>query len=261
MRKHARPRGRRPTVAIVGLGLIGGSLARALSRAGYTIVGVDRPAVLRRARAARAVARTAADPEEAARLADVVVLAAPPGENIDLLRRVARAGGPGLVLTDVGSVKAPIGREADRLGLAFVGGHPMAGTEGSGFGTSSATLFRGRSWIVCPGRYAGSRAVASVRQLARAVGARPVRMEPAEHDRAVAFLSHVPQLVSWALLDAARADPVARRRLSVAGPGFAGMTRLAASPPALWAGILAQNRGETARALAAFARALRGRRG
>jgi prephenate dehydrogenase len=86
-------------------------------------------------------------------------------------------------------------------------------------------------------------------------------MMAVEHDRVVAFLSHVPQLVSWALLDAARADPVARRRLRVAGPGFASMTRLAASPPALWAGILAQNRRETARALSAFARALRRRRG
>jgi prephenate dehydrogenase len=259
VKKRARAGGR-PTVAIIGLGLIGGSLARALSRAGYTIIGVDRPAVRRRARAARAVAGTAAEPEGAARLADVVVLAAPPAENIRLLRRMARAGRPGLVLTDVGSVKGPIGREADRLGLAFVGGHPMAGNEGSGFGASAATLFRGRSWILCPGRRAGSRAVAAVRRLARAVGARPVRMESAEHDRAVAFLSHVPQLVSWALRDAARADPVARRRLSVAGPGFAGMTRLAASPPALWEGILAQNRGETDRALAAFARALRRRR-
>jgi prephenate dehydrogenase len=261
VKERARPRGRRPTVAIVGLGLIGGSLARALSRAGYTVVGVDRPPVVRRARAARAVARAAGGPVEASRLAEVVVLAAPPAENLRLLRRLGRSVRPGLVVTDVGSVKGPIGREADRLGLAFVGGHPMAGVEGSGFGASSATLFRGRSWIVCPGRHAGSRAVAAVRQIARAVGARPVRMAPAEHDRVVAFLSHVPQVVSWALLDAARADLVARRRLGVAGPGFASMTRLAASPPALWAGILAQNRRETARALAAFARALRRRRG
>ena len=157
MKERARPRGRRPTVAIVGLGLIGGSLARALSRAGYTVVGVDRPPVVRRARAARAVARAADGPVEASRLAEVVVLAAPPAENLRLLRRLARGARPGLVVTDVGSVKGPIGREADRLGLAFVGGHPMAGIEGSGFGASSATLFRGRSWIVCPGRHAGSR--------------------------------------------------------------------------------------------------------
>ena len=253
-------RGGRPTVAVVGLGLVGGSLARALSRAGYTVVGVDRPPVARRARAARAVARTARSAEQAAALGDVVVLAAPPAANLRLLRRVARSARPGLVVTDVGSVKGPIGREADRLGLDFVGGHPMAGNERSGFASSSPDLFRGRSWILCPGRRASPRAVASVRRLARAAGARPLRMSAAEHDRTVAFLSHAPQLVSWALLDAARADAVAGRRLSVAGPGFAGMTRLAASPPALWREILGQNRRETSRAVRALMRALRRRR-
>lgn len=255
----SRPR-RRPTVAVVGLGLIGGSLARALSRAGYPVIGVDRPVVARRARASGAVARTVASVDVAAGLSDLLVLAAPPVANLRLLRGLARSR-PELVVTDVGSVKGPICREADRLGVAFVGGHPMAGTEGSGFDASSASLFRGRSWILCPGRRASARAVAAVRRLARDAGARPVRMSPAEHDRTMAFLSHLPQIVSWALVDAARADPVARRRLSAAGPGFAGMTRLAASPPALWREILAQNRGETARALAAFTRALRRRRG
>jgi len=251
---------RRPVVAVVGLGLVGGSLARALSRAGYTVVGVDRPAVAHRARTARAVARAAGSLEEAAALGDILVLAAPPAANLRLLRRVARSARPGIVVTDVGSVKGPIGREADRLGLAFVGGHPMAGNERSGFAASSPGLFRGRSWILCPGGGASRSAIASVRRLVRAAGARPVRMSAAEHDRTVAFLSHVPQLVSWALLDAARADPVARRRLAAAGPGFAGMTRLAASPTALWRDILAQNRRETARAVRALVRALRRRR-
>jgi prephenate dehydrogenase len=235
-------------------------VARALTRAGYTVVGVDRPAVARAAKAAHAVARTAARVEDALVLCDVLVLAAPPAINLRLLRRVARSARPGLVVTDVGSVKGPIGHEADRLGLAFVGGHPMAGNERSGFAASSAALFRGRAWILCPGRRASAGAVASIARLARAAGARPVRISAAEHDRTVAFLSHVPQLVSWALVDAARADPVARRRLGVAGPGFAGMTRLAASPPALWRDIFGQNRSEIGRAVRALMRALRRRR-
>ena len=251
---------RRPTVAVVGLGLIGGSLARALSRAGYRVIGVDRPAVARRARAARAVARIAAGVEEAAALGDVLVLAASPAANLRLLRRVARAARPGLVVTDVSSVKGPIVRAADRLETLFVGGHPMAGNERSGFGASSPGLFRGRAWILCPGGRASRGAVAAVGRLARAVGARPVRMSAAEHDRAVAFLSHAPQILSWALVEAARADPVARRWLGVAGPGYAGMTRLAASPPALWRDILVQNRRQTARAVAAIVRRLRRRR-
>jgi prephenate dehydrogenase len=137
----------------------------------------------------------------------------------------------------------------------------MAGRERSGFAASSADLFHGRRWILTPGPDTEARALRAVRAIVRTVGGRPLVLDAREHDRVVAFLSHVPQLVSWALLDAARADPVARRRLRVAGPGFASMTRLAASPPALWAGILAQNRRETARALSAFARALRRRRG
>ena len=250
---------KRPTVGIVGLGLVGGSLARALSRAGYPVVGVDRPAVLRRARAAGAVGRTAERAEDAAAESDVLVLAAPPETNLRLLRRLARRLPPGVVVTDVGSVKEPICRLADRLGVAFVGGHPMAGNERSGFAASSGELFRGRAWVLCPGRRTSARALAAVQRVARSVGARPVRLGAHEHDRAVAFLSHLPQLVAWALVDAVRADPVVRRHLAVAGPGFAGMTRLAASPPRLWRQILRQNRRETRRAVAAFVRALRRR--
>lgn len=243
---------RRPTVAIVGLGLIGGSLARALTRAGYRVIGVDRTKALRQARAARAVAATSATPESAARSADVVVLAAPPSANVEILRRLARTADPSLVITDVGSVKRPICREARRLGLAtFVGGHPMAGAETSGFASSSEGLFRGRPWVLTPAG-ASRRAVSQVRALVRAAGARPVILDPSDHDRAMAFLSHVPQVASCALLEAARADPVAARHLGLAGPGFRDMTRLAGSPRPLWREILAENRREVARALAAL---------
>lgn len=240
-------------VAIVGLGLVGGSLARALTRASYHVIGVDRPSVRRRALAAGAVAETAATAAVAATLAEVVVLAAPPDANLGLLRRVAR---PGVIVTDVGSVKGPIVREARRLGFAFfVGGHPMAGAERSGFGASSADLFRGRPWILTPSG-APRAAVARIRGLIRAVGARPVSLDAAQHDRAVAFLSHLPQLMAWALLAVARRDVVARRHLALAGPGFRDMTRLARSPRRLWRQILQQNHREVARALAALRVAL-----
>jgi len=243
----------KPTVAVVGLGLVGGSLARALTRAGYTVVGVDRPEVLRRARRARAVARTAATVERATRDADVVVLAAGPATNLRLLRRVARAA-PGALVTDVGSVKGPIARAAASLRLRrFVGGHPMAGNEGSGFAASDADLFRGRTWVLTPVAAAASD-IARIRRLVKAVGARPRTLTPAQHDRAVAFLSHVPQVLAWALRDAARSDRVTTRQATIAGPGFRDMTRLARSPRSLWREILAQNRREVARALAAVRR-------
>jgi prephenate dehydrogenase len=219
--------GPKAKVAVVGLGLVGGSLARALTAAGYRVLGVDRPAVCRAARAAGAVAETVSAVERAA-ASDVLVLAAPPVANRELLRRLARVARPGAVITDVGSVKGPIVREASRLRLAsFVGGHPMAGTERRGFAATSAGLFEGAVWWLVPA--ADPRATRTVRSLVRAVGARPSTIDAARHDRIVAFLSHAPQLAS------------------------------ARSPEGLWREILQENRAEVARALVAVARRLAAR--
>ena len=168
---------RRPRVAIIGLGLVGGSLARALTRKGYRVTGIDWPLVVRRALATRAITRGATRAEAAA-ASDVVVLAAPPATNLRLLRRLARVAPPELVLTDVSSVKGEIVREARRLGLrGFVGGHPMAGTEKRGFAASTAGLFAGATWWLVPSRSA--RANRSVRALVRDAGARPVTTDAA----------------------------------------------------------------------------------
>lgn len=248
--------GRRPVVAVVGLGLIGGSLARALAAKGYRVLGVE-PRARARAAARRAKAVAAFLPGVGAALAraDVVLLAAPPLANRELLREIAGAA-PGRrpIVSDVSSVKRPILAEARRLrGVDFVGGHPMAGRERGGFAASDASLFEGRPWVLCGGSARARRALAA---LARAAGARPVAVPAGEHDRAVALLSHLPQLVSWALADAARRDPVARRRLGLAGPGWADMTRLARSPRGLWREIVGENRRELDRALRAFLSAL-----
>jgi prephenate dehydrogenase len=242
-------------VAIAGLGLVGGSIARGLAAAGHHVTGVDDPAVLRRARRAGAIAAAAASAAEAAVGSDVVFLAAPPRANLRLLRTLA-GGAHGAIVTDVGSVKRPICAEAVRLGFRrFVGGHPMAGSAATGFGASDATLFEGRAWVLTPA--AGRRPPRMLLALIRDLGARPVVVTtPADHDRAVAFLSHVPQVLAWALADAARADAVARRHLRLAGPAYRDMTRIAGSPPRLWAQILDQNRDEVYRALAALRRAL-----
>jgi prephenate dehydrogenase len=245
-------------VAIVGLGLVGGSLARALTAAGYRVTGIDWPLVVRRALARGAITEGGTRTEAGA-LADVVVLAAPPATNLRLLRRLARVARPGLAITDVSSVKGEIAREARRLGLTgFVGGHPMAGTERRGFDASSASLFRGAAWWIVPGR--DRRALRLVRAMVRATGARPITVDAAVHDRAMAFLSHLPQVVAWALLESARGDAVARLHLRRAGPGFRDMTRLARSPRPLWRDILDANRTEVRRALAALVRRLERRR-
>lgn len=246
------------TVAIVGLGLVGGSIARALTNAGWRVIGNDRTRVLRAALSAGAIVIGEPSLRAAVAAADIVVLAASPATNRRLLASVARDLRPGAVVTDVGSVKRAICRDARRLRLGlFVGGHPMAGRESSGFGVSSSDLFRGRWWILTPERGTAPAAVRAARRLARAVGARPIVMAPDEHDRVVAFLSHVPQVLAWALLAAAQSDPVASRRLSVAGPAFRDMTRVAGSPRPLWREILRENAPEVRRALAALRAAVR----
>lgn len=237
-------------VAVAGLGLIGGSLARVLGARGHRVLGVDREPVLRAARRVRAI-EAGTTLEAACRDADVLVLAAPPAANMALLKRVARLARPSLVVTDVTSVKGPIVAEARRLGLRhFVGGHPMAGTERAGFAASRADLFEGRPWIVT--RPADALAERVVRALARTAGAHPVTLDAREHDRFVALVSHVPQILSWALRATAEGDPVGRRHLALAGPGFQDMTRLAKSPKGLWREILAANSSEVRRALRAL---------
>ena len=126
------------------------------------------------------------------------------------------------------------------------------------FAASSAGLFRGAAWWIVPGRDRGATRV--VRALVRATGARPIPVDAATHDRAMAFLSHVPQVVAWALLEAARGDAVARHHLRRAGTGFRDMTRLARSPRPLWNDILGANRVEVRRALGALVRRLERRK-
>ena len=241
-------------MAVVGLGLVGGSIARALTGAGHPVVGVDRRRVANAALRCGAVAALAPDVATAAIRADVVVLAAPPDTNVLLLDDLA---GSDVAITDVTSVKQPIVARAVELRLtAFVGGHPVAGREKGGFGSSDAALFVGRPWILTPVRSTRRDAVRRVSRLVRSCGARPTSLTPAVHDRTFAYLSHLPQVVSWALLSAAQGDRVAGLRLPLAGGGFRDATRLAASPPELWRQILGQNRAEAGRALRAFERAL-----
>jgi prephenate dehydrogenase len=192
-------------------------------------------------------------------VAPIVVLAAPPRANLTLLRRLGPIAPPHVVFTDLGSVKSPIAALARRLRLErFVGGHPMTGSERAGFAASSADLFRGHPWILTPDG-CEAQALSAVRRLARSAGARPFSMPPGEHDRVMAFVSHMPQLLSWAIDGAARNDAVTLRHLHLAGPGFRDMTRLARSSRSLWREILAQNQSEIARAMAALARALKRR--
>jgi prephenate dehydrogenase len=228
------------TIGIVGLGLIGGSIAlraRATWR-GVKLFGVDRPSVTSDALARRIIDQVRASAAELTD-ADLVVLATPVPEVIELIDVVAQANLPGIV-TDVGSTKREILKAAERARLAnFIGGHPMAGSERSGLGAARPDLFDARPWLLVD----AAEEAAPVRRLQRFViglGARPMHLDATTHDRTMAYLSHLPQLLSVALMNTA-AEACATDALVASGRAFREMTRLASSPPDVWKGILATN--------------------
>lgn len=254
-------------IALLGFGLIGGSIARALRAAPAAGSGPDgRWSVIawspsgagpRAAERAGDIERAAATAPEAISGASLVVLAGPPPACLDLLDHLAGAWrdalAPAAVITDVASTKGAIVARAADLGLRFVGGHPMAGRETSGYAASTADLFLDRPWVVVPSDEA--EAVATVERLAIATGARPVRLSAADHDRAVAGISHLPLLVSAALVEAvagtggrvaaARGDhddpgdwAIASR---LAASGWRDMTRLARGDVEMGSGIAVTN--------------------
>jgi len=240
-------------VAILGVGLVGGSIGLALRRRAPAIrvAGFDRPAVLRRARTRRAIHEGSPALGRAVRDADLVILALPVERILAVLPHVARLAPPTAVLTDVAGVKSIVVRAARRAGVGarFVGGHPMAGSERAGIGAASATLFDKAPWFLCAGQAGreGRRATARVERLVRRLGAVPVQVTERVHDRSVARLSHLPQLLAVALVNAAGHG--GRALAGTCGPAFAAMSRVALSPPGVWTGVLAANRREIVTAI------------
>jgi prephenate dehydrogenase len=243
-------------IAILGLGQIGGSIARALRGlheperpfvAAWTPTGKGPATAL----AAGVVDASPASMEAAVAGADLVVLAAPAPACLALLDALAvLRGGPlgaEATLTDVASTKRRIVARADSLGLPFVGGHPMAGRETRGFEGADPALFAGRPWVLVTGASADARDVERSTWLAEACGGRVLRMDAASHDRAVAAISHLPLVASAALVEAVSggSGAPAAADWSVIGPlaagGWAGMTRLARGDPTMGAGILETN--------------------
>lgn len=249
------------TLAIVGVGLLGGSVAKA-ARAGELareIVGIGRDrARLDAALRDRAVDRVTTDLEAGVRGADFVLLGVPVLAIEELLARVWRAAPDGAILTDVGSTKSGIVSAAERLAaerpLAFVGSHPMAGSEQSGYGVARADLFQGATVILTPTDRSEPRTVKAVAGFWESMGARVSTLDPETHDRVVAAISHVPHLVAYALADGvARFQPEA---LEFAARGFKDTTRIAASDPNVWTEIFLANREALRANLEAFRLAL-----
>ena len=248
----------RPThLGIIGLGAIGGSLARQGKLAGVpTIIGWS-PEPTERALAAQqgALDDAPARATDVARAADLLILAAPPAANLAQLAAVVPHLKPGALVTDVGSVKRGIVARAESLGIGsrFAGSHPLAGTHRHGFEASRADLFRGAVVYVTPCRDGAGAAREIAHFWEDVLGAVPVVLEAARHDAQLAATSHVPQVVASLLGDfLARHAPPG----SSFGTGAADTTRLAASEPALWTEILLLNRDEILPALRALEESL-----
>lgn len=233
------------TVAIVGTGLIGGSIGLGLkdSWADATIVGYDvDPRALAVARQRGAVDRESTSVADAARTADLIVLALPVEQIPHACDQLRGRVGEIAVVTDVGSAKAVVVAQATEvLGANFVGGHPMAGSERRGIEAADAALFEGAHWILTPTERTSAAAYGTVSAMAAALGAEPVAVDVAVHDSLVARLSHLPQVVASALVEVAINSGNREALLGLAGGGFRDVTRIAASDPDLWVGIVRAN--------------------
>jgi prephenate dehydrogenase len=248
-------------LAVVGVGLLGGSVALAARAGGVAreIVGVGRSRErLEGPLRAGLVDRVSVDVAEGVAGADCVVLAATVLANERLLDTVWDAAPAAALVTDVGSTKRGIVAAAERLAarrpLAFLGSHPMAGSEKSGWEIARADLFRGATVIVTPTDATEPRAAKGVTALWEALGARVSALDPETHDRVVAAISHLPHVAAWALVDAVgRFEPGA---LAFAARGFKDTTRIAASDPDVWREILLSNRDAIRASLTALRAAL-----
>jgi len=248
-------------LAVVGVGLLGGSVALAARAAGVAreIVGVGRDRQrLEGPLRAGMVDRISTDVAAGVDGADCVVLAATVLANEKVLETVWSSAPAAALVTDVGSTKRGIVAAAERLAagrpLAFLGSHPMAGSEKSGWQVARADLFRGATVIVTPSDATEPRAIKGVTALWEALGARVRALDPETHDRTVAAISHLPHVAAWALVDAVgRFEPGA---LAFAARGFKDTTRIAASDPPMWRDILLANGDAVRESLAAFRAAL-----
>lgn len=232
-------------VAIVGVGLIGGSFGLALRKAGFAgkIIGVSSPQTTQAA-LARGAIDVALPLAEAAAQSDLIYLAQPIERILETLELIDEDVRPGTLITDAGSTKAQIVERAEkniRRGR-FIGGHPMAGKESRGVGAADADLFRGRPYVL-------TSSDPELEGWIQAMGARIVILNAREHDRLVALTSHLPQLISTALA-ASISDEYGAER--VAGPAALDLTRLALSPYEIWRDIFATNAGPIDAALGVF---------
>lgn len=236
-------------LAVVGVGLIGGSLARVLREKGEVgeIVGIGRGAAnLQRAVELGVIDRYEHDLKTGVQDADMVFLATPVCTIADIVAEIAPALHAGAIVTDGGSVKAEIVLRCDELlsrGSFFVGGHPIAGTEKSGVDASFSSLYKGKRCILTPSAKTDSNALQKVVRMWEFAGSEVVLMDARKHDTVLAAISHLPHMVAYSLVNAVGDyDGCDENILKYSAGGFRDFTRIASSDPVMWRDIALQNR-------------------
>ena len=247
-------------VALIGIGLIASSLARAIRDRGLAgeVVATSRSAETRaRAGELGIVDAVIDDPAECARGADLVVLAVPVGASGPAAASIAPGLSPGAIVTDVGSVKASVIEAVEPHlpeGVSFVPGHPIAGTEHSGPDAGFAELFDGRWCVLTPTPDTDAAAVERVAALWRAVGSRVDTMDPQHHDIVLAITSHIPHLIAYNIVSTVSdlEDRTKKEAIKYAAGGFRDFTRIAASDPVMWRDVFLANREAVLEMLGTF---------
>ena len=250
-------------LGVIGCGLMGGSFALALKRAGMVrrVVGYSKsPSTTERARQLGIIDTAAESALLAVAGSDIVLIAVPVAASEATFKAIRHLVEPGVLVMDVGSTKRDVVDAArrvlkERIGW-FVPAHPIAGKEASGIGHADAALYQGRSAILTPLPETEPAAVRKAHEAWAAAGAQVLLMTPENHDAAFAAVSHLPHLLAFAYLNAITGQPAGRDFLALAGPGFRDFTRIAAGDPVVWRDILLANRAEVARQSAHFRAAL-----
>ncbi len=256
------------TVAIIGVGMMGGSLGLDLRSRGLArqVIGIDSSdSALTLAHERDAIDYGTTQIVSGVEAADCIVFAVPVGAIPALLETIAPHIRPDALITDLGSTKANIVTKGQLLyGSRFIGGHPMAGAPERGMEAARANLFEGAAWAIVRDRsfdlYTDLTA-ARVAGLAAALGARPLALDAALHDRLAALVSHLPHVLAFAFADLVQADPNAELARSLAAGSYRDLMRVAAADPAMWSDIFRTNRDCLLAAIAAFEAQLQSLRG
>ncbi|MDY6826144.1 MAG: prephenate dehydrogenase [Bacillota bacterium] len=245
-------------VALIGTGLIGGSIGMALREKGLAgeITGFDRDeATCRKAVQRKAVDLAVESPSEAVQDADLVILAVPVISAVEVLREIIPAISSGAIITDVGSTKSAIMATVEQIlpaGVSFIGGHPMAGSEESGIESADPALLENAIYVLTPAPGTSEQAVGRLSVLIESIGAQPIVLDPLKHDRIVAMVSHLPHIAAASLVQSVAVTEDVELVRTLAAGGFRDSTRIALGDPEVWRDICISNRWALLAALKSF---------